>query len=84
MYQEKGKHISNLGFLLVSPTFLFLILIDILFQFSDAEVDNWALCTHCIPMGFPGLFQSWVTISNESISNTYLKYKMPFSILYFK
>ena len=29
-------------------------------------------------------FQSWVTISNDSISNTYLKYKMPFSILYFK
>ena len=28
--------------------------------------------------------QSWVTISNESISNTYLKCKMPFSILYFK
>ena len=28
--------------------------------------------------------QSCVTISNESISNTYLKCKMPFSILYFK
>ena len=24
--------------------------------------------------------QSWVTISNKSISNTYLEYKMPFSI----